>query len=170
MDKDGILNIELNQNLSFYTSKTLYNEYCIILELLKKHENETDYISVLYRDNHGCFKAVLDYGKDLVEKDIIYYINELLEFIKWRNGEPLVIRELIGLWSQAYTFVSYDEIEDNRRKSMLLVTGIDMIFSITKIYFMLMKRDKRLFVKVRRTFDSKGRGVTVNFASKTRKK
>ncbi|WP_182104089.1 hypothetical protein [Niallia taxi] len=167
IEKDDIINFELNQNLSFYTSKTLYDEFGIIFELIKKYENETDFISILFKDKHGFHKAVLDYGKNLIEKDILYYINELIEFIQWSNGESLVIKELIDLWSQIDTLIPYDEIED-AISNRLLVIGMGIIFSITEIYFMLMKRDKQLTVRERKTVDSRGRVVTVNLASYTR--
>ncbi|UQZ76191.1 hypothetical protein C2I17_17405 [Niallia circulans] len=165
--KDDIINFELNHNLSFYTSKILYDEFGIIFELIKKHENETDFFSILFKDKHGYYKAVLDYGENLIEKDILYYINELLEFIQWGKGESLVIKELIDLWSQIDTLIPYDEIDDPI-SNRLMVIGMDIIFSITEMYFMLMKRDKQLTVKERKTVDTRGRVVTVNLASYTR--
>lgn len=166
-DIGEIVNLELNHNVSFYTSKTLYDEFGIIFELIKKYENEKDYISILYKDRHGYTKAVLDYGDNLDENDILYYINELIEFIQWGNGNSYVIRELIDLWSQADMFIPYDQIEDSKR-NRLMVIGMDIIFSITKNYFMLMKRDKQLTVRERKTIDSRGSVVTVNIASYTR--
>lgn len=166
--KDDIINFELNHNLSFYTSKTLHDGFGIIFEFIKKHEDETDYISILYKDIQGYNKAVLDYGNGLSEKDILYYINELLEFIQWGKGESLVFKELIDLWSQLDTLIPYDQIEDTI-SNRIMVIGMDIIFSITEIYCMLMEKDKQLTVRERKTVDSRGRVVTVNLASYTMK-
>ncbi|WP_437828603.1 hypothetical protein ACQRXC_13370 [Niallia taxi] len=109
----------------------------------------------------------MDYGKGLSKKDILHYINELLEFIQWGKGESLVFKELIDLWSQLDTLIPYDQIEDTI-SNRLMVIGMDIIFSITEIYCMLMKKDKQLTEREKKTIDSRGRVGTVNLASYTR--
>lgn len=138
---EEIISIGFPDRIKVFTTEILFKEFGIVLEFIKRFKDDKDYITLVFQENNGFLRFTLEHGEKLGSNDVMYYLNEIIEQVRWCNWQKELIQELIYLWSQTNIFLSTRQSERTVKQNIAYI-GIKAIYSIIKISFEIVNLNK----------------------------